>query len=58
MNKIVKREVISSGTVRNFNRYFQNYSLARAFAKEKGTKIIRVDDKAKGKYLVSYTSVI
>ena len=58
MNKIVKREVIVNGTVKTFNRYFNDCRLARSFAKEKGAKVIRVDNKAKGKYLVQYQMVV
>lgn len=58
MGKIIKREVVSDGSVKTFNRYFNNCRLARAFAKEKGQKVVRVDNKAKGKYLVQYQMVV
>lgn len=39
------------------NRYFHECKLARQFAKDHGAKVIRVNDKAKGKYLVQYVKL-
>lgn len=62
MEKIVIRETIVGGKVQTFNRYFYDCKLARMFAKEQGTKVIKVEDNriaaAKGKYLVQYQKVV
>lgn len=47
--------IVETGTkAKTINRYFHDCKLARQFAKENDAKVIRVDDKAKGKYLVQY----
>lgn len=62
MEKVIVKSEIITGNVKTFNRYFHDCKLARAFAKEQGTKVIKVEDNriaaAKGKYLVQYQKVV
>ena len=57
----VVSEKTMNGAVKTYNRYFKDYRTARAFAKEYGTKILRVEDSkiamSKGQYLVVYQKV-